>query len=51
MGSQRGRHDLVIEQQQQAELEDFIARGLPVTDRIGNWMLILQRQQENNCPP
>ena len=32
MGSQRGRHDLVIEQQQQAELEDFIARGLPVTD-------------------
>ena len=25
--------------------------GLPVTDRIGNWMPVLQRQQENNCPP
>ena len=25
--------------------------GLPVTDKIGNWMPILQRQQENNCPP
>ena len=25
--------------------------GLPVTEKIGNWMPILQRQQENNCPP
>ena len=32
MGSQRVRHDLMPEQQQQAELEDFIARGLPVID-------------------